>query len=125
MPFAARFRFEWVRRAALLTTLFAILGHAPPALAQARGTISLAVDATDAARKIFHTRLVIPAEAGPLSLSYPKWLPGEHGPTGPLTDVAGLRITAGGQALAWQRDLVDMYAVHCTVPPGAKSQAFF
>ena len=85
------------------------------------GTITLAVDASDAARKIFHARLTVPASAGELTLVYPKWIPGEHGPTGPITDLAGLRFTANGQTLAWVRDDVDMYAVHMNVPAGATS----
>ena len=84
----------------------------------ARGTITLQVDASEAPRKILHAHLVVPAEPGPLSLSYPEWLPGEHGPTGPLTDVAGLHITAAGKDLVWRRDLTDMYTVSCTVPAG-------
>src|SRR5205085_7514655 len=75
--------------------------------------------ATEAPRKIFHARLTIPTVGGEVTLVYPKWLPGEHGPTGPITDVAGLRFTANGQPLAWRRDDVDMYAFHVTVPAGA------
>jgi predicted metalloprotease with PDZ domain len=81
--------------------------------------IEIQVDAADAARRLFHARLVIPCEPGPLTLLYPKWIPGEHGPTGPLTDVAGFRIAAGGKALAWRRDELDVHAIHCDVPAGA------
>jgi predicted metalloprotease with PDZ domain len=83
--------------------------------------ITLSVDATEAPRKILHAHLVIPAASGPLTLVYPKWLPGEHGPTGPITDLAGLRLTAMGRNVPWQRDLVDMYAFHCEVPTGASA----
>src|SRR6266545_4704554 len=58
-------------------------------------TITLAVDATEAPRKIFHARMTIPATPGAMKLLYPKWIPGEHGPTGPVVDTAGLKITAG------------------------------
>jgi predicted metalloprotease with PDZ domain len=51
---------------------------------------------------------------------YPEWIPGEHGPTGPVVDVAGLHIMADGKELVWRRDLVDMYAIHLTVPNGEK-----
>jgi predicted metalloprotease with PDZ domain len=105
-----------------LLTLAALLSLAPAARSDfAPGTITLAVDATDAPKKILHARTTIPVAPGPLSLSYPKWIPGEHGPTGPLTDLAGLRVTAGGRSIPWQRDLVDMYAIHVTVPAGARS----
>lgn len=84
-----------------------------------RGVVTLDVDAREAPRRIFHARLVIPAQPGPLTLLYPKWIPGEHGPTGPINDLAGLRIAAGGGALSWRRDLNDMYSIHCDVPAGA------
>ena len=83
--------------------------------------ITLRVDATEAARKIYHAELTIPASPGPLTLFYPKWIPGEHAPTGPITDLAGLEISSGGQRVVWKRDSVEMFAFHITVPPGASS----
>jgi predicted metalloprotease with PDZ domain len=83
--------------------------------------ITLSVDATDAPRKIFHVRLTIPAKPGSLTLYYPKWIPGEHGPTGPIQDVAGLKFTAGGKTLTWRRDLLDGWTFHVEVPAGASS----
>ena len=85
------------------------------------GPITIALDATDAPRKILHARLNIPARPGPLTLFYPKWIPGEHGPTGPITDLAGLKIMAAGNTVAWRRDDVDMYAFHLEVPAGAEA----
>jgi predicted metalloprotease with PDZ domain len=82
---------------------------------------TLAVDATDAPRKVFHARLTIPAAPGEFVLLYPKWIPGEHGPSGPLVDTAGIYFRANGQALPWHRDPVDMYAYHVMVPPGVTS----
>jgi len=81
----------------------------------------IAVDLREAPRRIFHARLEIPASPGQLTLAYPKWIPGEHGPTGPITDLAGLKFTAAGKPLAWRRDDVDMYAFHIEVPPGASA----
>jgi predicted metalloprotease with PDZ domain len=89
--------------------------------AEPSGPIRLDVDAREAPRKILHARLVIPTAPGPLTLLYPKWLPGEHGPTGPIADLAGLKITAGGSVLPWTRDPVEMYAFRCDVPAGAAS----
>ena len=83
--------------------------------------VMIDVDATDASRKILHARLHIPAKSGPLTLVYPKWIPGEHGPTGPITDLAGLKFVAGGKSLPWRRDEVDMYAFHLDVPIGANA----
>ena len=82
--------------------------------------ITLSVDATEAPRKLFHARMTIPVSPGPLTLVYPKWIPGEHGPTGPIVNLAGLKLTAGGKSVPWRRDDVDMYAFHLEVPPGAK-----
>ena len=92
----------------------------PRAGQRAPGTISLNVDASEAPRKILHARLSIPVEAGPLTLLYPKWIPGEHGPTGPITDLAGVKFSVSGKPVTWQRDDVDMYAFHCDVPAGSK-----
>lgn len=82
------------------------------------------VDLTDAPRKIIHAHLVIPVEPGPLTLVYPKWIPGEHGPTGPIDNLAGISLRAGGpdgKELAWTRDDVNMFALHLTVPEGVNS----
>jgi len=81
-------------------------------------TITLAVDATDAPRKILHAKITIPVQPGALTLVYPEWIPGEHGPTGPIVDFAGLKFSANGQDVVWERDKVDMYAFHLTVPAG-------
>ncbi|HXM20552.1 MAG TPA: hypothetical protein VN948_04705 [Terriglobales bacterium] len=81
-------------------------------------TITIAVDATEALRKIFHAQMTIPAAPGTLTLYYPKWIPGEHGPTGPVQDLAGLKFTANGQTLKWRRDLLDGWTIHIEVPAG-------
>ena len=57
-------------------------------------SIRMNVDATDAAHNVLHTTLTIPVKAGSLLLFYPKWIPGEHSPTGPINDMAGLRLSA-------------------------------
>ncbi len=84
-------------------------------------TITIAVDASEAPRKIFHAQLTIPATPGTLTLYYPKWIPGEHGPTGPIEDLAGLKFTANGQTLKWRRDLLDGWTIHVDVPAGASA----
>jgi predicted metalloprotease with PDZ domain len=81
--------------------------------------MTLDVDASELPRKILHARLTIPAKPGTMTLLYPKWIPGEHGPTGPVTNLAGVRISAGGKPIAWRRDDADMYAINCEVPAGA------
>src|SRR5277367_5384965 len=80
--------------------------------------ITLSVDLTDAPRKILHATEVMPVTAGLLTVVYPKWIPGEHGPTGPIENMAGFFITANGQPVKWERDNIDMFAYHLTVPQG-------
>ncbi len=81
----------------------------------------VAADLREAPRRIFHARLEIPVTAGSLTLVYPKWIPGEHSPNGPISDLAGLKFTAGGKAIRWRRDDTDMYAFHCEIPAGAET----
>jgi predicted metalloprotease with PDZ domain len=81
-------------------------------------SLSLVVDASEAPRKIFHARMRIPATAGTLTLYYPKWIPGEHAPTGPVVDLAGLKFIASGKTLTWRRDLQDGWTIHVEVPKG-------
>lgn len=97
----------------LVTLLGATLLNAAPA-----PHITLALDATDAPRKIFHAQLTIPASPGTLTLYYPKWIPGEHAPSGPVEDLAGLKFTGNGQLLKWRRSLDDNWTVNVEVPTG-------
>jgi predicted metalloprotease with PDZ domain len=102
----------------LVPSVTGSLHASPPSNA---APIQLEADISDAPQRIFHARLVIPVEPGPLVLNYPKWIPGNHGPTGPIADVAGLKMHADGKEVPWRRDDVDMYAFHCTVPEGART----
>jgi len=102
-------RFTWI--AVFLAAASAVWAGPRP--------IELAVDATDAPRGIFHSRLVIPAAPGTLTLAYPKWVQGEHAPTGPVQQVAGFTVSAGGKVLPWRRDPLDMFLVRVEVPAGA------
>jgi predicted metalloprotease with PDZ domain len=102
-----------------LIVVAALLAAATRAGASA-APIVLVVDAREAPRNILHVQETMPvSQAGPLTLVYPKWIPGEHGPTGPIENLAALRVEANGAPLAWQRDLVDLYAFHVDVPAGA------
>ncbi len=120
---------RYAKRASLLPLVLSLglptLTHAAPPdspVASAQNpTMMLAVDATEAGRHILHVQMDIPASAGALTLVYPKWLPGEHAPNGPIANLSGVVFTANGQTLLWNRDLVDMYAFHLKVPNGAKS----
>ncbi len=105
----------WIKCAvaALTVTIGSLAAEAQTA------PITLSVDLTDAPRKILHATEVMPVAPGPLTVVYPKWIPGEHGPTGPVENMAGFLITANGQPVQWVRDSVDMFAFHLTVPQGA------
>ncbi|HKV98076.1 MAG TPA: peptidase M61 [Gammaproteobacteria bacterium] len=80
------------------------------------GTLQLSVDATDVAQGIFRATETIPVKPGELILLYPKWIPGNHEPSGPIDKFAGLTVTANGQALAWTRHQYDVYAFRVDVP---------
>ena len=86
-------------------------------------TVTISVDATSAPRKIFHAKLKIPATAGDLTLYYPKWIPGEHAPDGPVIDLTGLKFFAAGKPLKWRRDLLDGFTIHVEVPSGVTEVA--
>ncbi len=85
------------------------------------GPLRIEVDARDIERRVFRVRESIPvARPGRLTLLYPKWLPGNHAPTGPVEALGGLLITAAGQRVSWKRDPLDMHAFHVEVPAGAR-----
>jgi predicted metalloprotease with PDZ domain len=98
--------------------VFFVISFSFPSWAAAPPTVTIFVDATSAPRKIFHAKLKLPASAGDLTLYYPKWIPGEHAPDGPIVDLAGLKFTASGKALKWRRDLLDGFTLHVEVPAG-------
>lgn len=98
----------------------AACGNKPaPRTSASSAPLTLDVDATDVARKLYHAHETLPVTSQTMTVVYPKWLPGEHAPTGPVTDLVGLRFAAGGKPVAWHRDPVDMYAFHLDVPAGA------
>ena len=70
----------------------------------------------DTPQKLFHATMTIPVEPGPMTLLYPQWIPGEHGPTGTLEGLSGIIITADGKRIPWRRDLTDMFTLRLDVP---------
>ncbi len=82
------------------------------------GVIELEVDASDVERRIQRVRERIPVSPGLLTLWYPQWIPGNHAPTGPINQMAGLVIRGNGKMLQWTRDSGDMYAFKVHVPAG-------
>jgi predicted metalloprotease with PDZ domain len=94
------------------------LPSAPGRAAAAPPAARISVDTREAPRGIMSAHLILPVSAGPLTLVYPKWLPGRHSPAGPLTSLGGPRFTANGQVLRWRRDSVDLNAFHLDIPSG-------
>ena len=110
----------WTAIAALAVLLAPLISTRFTVQAQSTA-IQLTVDLTEAPRHIFHAHLVVPAKPGPFSLSYPKWIPGEHMPDGPISDLAGLKFTVNGKPIQWRRDDVDMWTFHMDIPAGVTS----
>lgn len=81
-------------------------------------SISLTVDATKTQQKLLHVDEVIPVSPGPLTLYYPKWIPGEHRPSGPISSLTGLKFEAEGKTIPWQRNLLDAFTFHLDIPAG-------
>jgi predicted metalloprotease with PDZ domain len=85
-------------------------------------TLQIEVDARDLPRRLLHTRIQMPCQAGKLRLWFPKWVPGTHGPGGPVQNVGGLRLeTPEGKPVPWRRDEIEPYRVECDVPVGVRS----
>ncbi|MGC2637054.1 MAG: M61 family peptidase [Acidobacteriaceae bacterium] len=82
------------------------------------GPVTLTVQLPNPQQQILYVHEVMPVRPGSLTLYYPKYIPGDHAPDGPVDEMMGLEITAGSQRIAWRRDEVDMFTFHLTVPPG-------
>jgi predicted metalloprotease with PDZ domain len=128
---AIDFRRVSVKTAVLIGSMILLTGAAvaedstapqipPPRDVPYPGVIRLNVDATDLVRHIFRVHEAIPVAPGSqVTLLYPRWLPGNHAPTGRIEELTGISIRAGNARLEWSRDPVDVYALHVNVPAGA------
>ena len=92
--------------------------RAAPIASSYPGEIVLKVDATDLDHRILRVQQTMPVRPGPLTLYFPRWLPGQHSPAGDVTALAGLQISAGGKPVAWMRDTLDTHAFKVDVPAG-------
>ncbi|URL59328.1 M61 family metallopeptidase [Luteibacter flocculans] len=119
-----------LRRATLAAAVASAIALAAPATAADLpaavdqpypGNLVLHVDLSDAARHLYHVRETIPVSGNHAILYYPKWIPGVHGPSGPLANVAGFVVTGNGKRLPWRRDLQEMYAFHVDLPAGVNA----
>ena len=88
---------------------------------QAGKPVKLEVDLREAPRRIYHAKMEFPVKPGPFTLVYPKWIPGEHAPNGPIMDVTGVKFFANGKEVSWRRNAVDLFAFECEVPAGTET----
>jgi predicted metalloprotease with PDZ domain len=107
-----------LRQNYLVLVLAAMTAVATNASAQdtSAPVMTLVVDETQAARRIAFVHEEIRVQPGNLALAYPRWIPGEHGPTGPIQQFAALRLRSGSATLPWTRDPDDIYTIHVEVP---------
>jgi predicted metalloprotease with PDZ domain len=111
---------QLLRIPAILPASFLLACAIFPALAQ-KAPIQITADLSDAPRKLFHAEIDLPAAAGPLTLTTPKWIPGTHMPIGPAASITGVVLTGNGQPIPWRRDDVDLYQFHLVVPNGVST----
>src|SRR5260370_21581836 len=106
-------------RIALILAMVSVFGLHGAVAQTAEDPARIDVDMRDATKYVFHAKLSLPVKPGPMTLVYPKWIPGDHSPVGPILDLTGLKMSAGGKEVAWKRDDVDMFSFHTEIPGGA------
>jgi predicted metalloprotease with PDZ domain len=86
------------------------------------GPIRLDIDASDITRATFQVTETIPLAPGTdrLTLLFPQWLPGKHGPRGALAELVDVHFSVAGKPVAWLRDPVEVNAFHLRLPAGAR-----
>ncbi|WHZ18209.1 MAG: PDZ domain family protein [Rhodanobacteraceae bacterium] len=110
-------RLPWLVCAFALAASVSCLAAEDPG--PAPGPVALTVSLPDPGQKLLYVHEVIPVAPGPLTLYYPKWIPGDHSPDGPIGDVMGFEFSANGKRLAWQRDELDRFTFHLDIPADA------
>ena len=108
-----RFRFAFFCFAPLVASLVSVSSHAQ------KKPIEIVADLSDAPRKVYHAEVELPVTAGPLVLTTPQWIPGNHRPTGPASDITGVVFTIDGRPIEWRRDDVNLFELHVNIPEGA------
>jgi predicted metalloprotease with PDZ domain len=107
-----RFRFPYLCLALVFFTLVSASVRAQ------KRPIEIVADLSDAPRKVYHADVKLPVTSGPLVLTTPQWIPGNHRPTGPVSDIIGVVFAIDGKPIEWRRDDVDMYQFHVNIPAG-------
>jgi predicted metalloprotease with PDZ domain len=119
--FSAARAGAWLLAAGIAAAQAATPAPAPSLAPQDKaypGEIALSVDATDRDHRVLRVHERVSGLGADGVLLFPRWLPGTHGPNGPLDRLAGLRISADGNALAWTRDPLDVSAFRVHAPAG-------
>src|SRR5947209_18292686 len=102
--------FPWLK---LLTFVGAAAALGGPVMGQK--PIKITADLTDAPRKLYHAEVDLPVSGTEMVLTTPKWIPGNHRPTGPVEDITGVVFTVGGKPVEWRRYEAELFALHVTV----------
>ncbi|MCA9310875.1 MAG: hypothetical protein KDA21_06695 [Phycisphaerales bacterium] len=91
-----------------------------PASASSPERMTLHVDATDLPRNLVHAEASFPVSPGLVELRYVTWVPGNHGPSGPIRNIAGFEVRDNtGRRLAWDRDPTQVDRITVNVPESA------
>jgi len=107
-------RLTWLLGAVAFIAFIADANAQAPA-----GPVALTVRLPNPGQKLLFVDEVMPVKPGPLTLYYPKWIPGDHTPDGEIEKILGLEFTAGGQRVEWHRDELDKFTFLLTIPAGA------
>ena len=96
---------------------------APPVDKPYVGPIDLKVDVRNVVDRVERVHEEIPVVPGSkeMVLLYPEWIPGEHAPSGPISNIAGVVTTVDGKRVQWTRDTTNVFAFHVPLPAGAKT----
>lgn len=84
--------------------------------------MQIVIDLRDLPRKLVHAELTLPLtsttkDRRKVAIWYPKWVPGSHGPGGPIANIAGLKIEdSQGNLLPWVRTPGEVYRLEVEVP---------
>jgi predicted metalloprotease with PDZ domain len=112
----------WCGRTILFAATLAVIASVSAnSQGPSSAVMTLVVDESQAPRRIAFVHEQIPVRPGALSLAYPKWIPGEHGPTGPIKQFAVLQIQSGKTPLPWTRDPEEINTIHVNIPPGTNA----
>ena len=106
------------RQSIVLALLFAgmIFAHSASA-----ATMKASVDATDITRGLLKASTEYRVSSGVFELYYPQWIPGIHGPKGPIENLAEISVSIrNGKRIDWQRDPHDVYKFLIHVPRGVR-----